>query len=157
MRATYRVCTIVRQYAHSICNRIRNSPSLANKLPAQKAICGQTVHVPMIELLSTFEMARADAIAVARGTDSFTLMQRAGAAVANAAIAMAPEGPVLVIAGRGNNGGDGFVAAAELAARRRDVSLMLLCDPNTLQGDAARAAQLWRGPILPCEPTAIGK
>src|SRR5205814_8690120 len=57
----------------------------------------------------------------------------------------------------GNNGGDGFVAAADLAARRRDVSLMLLCDPNTLQGDAARAAQLWRGPILPCEPTAIGK
>ena len=41
--------------------------------------------VHMTELLTTIEMSRADAIAVARGTDSFALMQRAGKAVAEAA------------------------------------------------------------------------
>src|SRR4029077_154467 len=35
--------------------------------------------------------------------------------------------------------------------------LMLLCDPATLKGDAARAAQAWRGTIAPCDPAAIGK
>ena len=43
-----------------------------------------------------------------------------------------------MIAGRGNNGGDGFVAAAELAARGREVSVILLCERDSLQGDAAR-------------------
>src|SRR5438876_621822 len=100
--------------------------------------------VPVIELLTTTEMSPADAIAVACGTDSFVLMQRAGTAVAAAAQRMAPHGPILVVAaGRGNNGGDGFVAAAELAAQGRQVALMLLCDPATLKGDAARAAQEW--------------
>ena len=42
-----------------------------------------------------------------------------------------------MVAGRGNNGGDGFVAAAELAARGRDVSVILLCERDSLQGDAA--------------------
>jgi hydroxyethylthiazole kinase-like uncharacterized protein yjeF len=110
----------------------------------------------VIELLTTAEMSRADAIAVARGTESFVLMQRAGATVAPAAQRMAPRGPILVVAGRGNNGGDGFVAAADLAAQGRQVSLMLLCDPATLKGDAARAAQLWRGPIGACDPNGVG-
>ena len=53
------------------------------------------------------------------------------------------EGPILVVAGRGNNGGDGFVAAAELAARGREVSVILLCERDSLQGDAAlRGARL---------------
>jgi NAD(P)H-hydrate repair Nnr-like enzyme with NAD(P)H-hydrate epimerase domain len=47
------------------------------------------------------------------------------------------QGPILVVAGRGNNGGDGFVAAAELAARGREVSVILLCERDSLQGDAA--------------------
>src|SRR5205085_8576723 len=156
-RTHHQLCTIVRQHAHSICNRSQETAPATNKLPDPEAVCGRTVHLPMIELLTTTEMARADAIAVERGTDSFVLMQRAGAAVAEAAMAMAPEGPILVVAGRGNNGGDGFVAAVELAGRGRDVSLMLLCDPKTLQGDAARAAKLWRGAIGACDPDAIGK
>ena len=94
----------------------------------------------MIELLTTAEMAQADAIAVARGTDSFDLMQRAGEAVAEAAKRMATSGPILVVAGLGNNGGDGFVAATKLAAAGRDVSVMLLGEVAKLKGDAARAA-----------------
>jgi hydroxyethylthiazole kinase-like uncharacterized protein yjeF len=109
----------------------------------------------MIELLTTAEMTRADAIAVAHGTESFTLMQRAGAAVADAASRMAPDGPILVVAGGGNNGGDGFVAAAALAAKGRDVAVMLLGDQAKLKGDAARAAREWRGEVVAFDATAI--
>jgi len=110
----------------------------------------------MIELLTNAEMARADAIAVARGTDSFALMQRAGAAVADAAARLAPSGPVLVIAGLGNNGGDGFVAATNLATKGRDVVVMLLGDAAKLKGDAARAAREWRGKLVAFDPVLIG-
>src|SRR4051794_15428765 len=67
------------------------------------------------------------------------------------------EGPILVVAGRGNNGGDGFVAAAELAARGREVSVILLCERGSLQGDAASAARGWKHPVLPFNPHAIGR
>lgn len=109
------------------------------------------------ELLTTDEMARADALTIARGTDGYTLMRRAGLAVAEAALDLAARGPILVIAGRGNNGGDGFVAATELAARGRDVAVMLLCRMETLRGDAALAARDWTGPVLACEPDALSQ
>src|SRR5205085_11274833 len=70
---------------------------------------------------------------------------------------IADEGPIVVVAGRGNNGGDGFVAAAELAARGREVSVALLCERDSLQGDAALAARGWKYPVLPFNPQALGK
>jgi hydroxyethylthiazole kinase-like uncharacterized protein yjeF len=109
-----------------------------------------------MEVLTTADMARADQLTMAGGVPGFTLMGNAGRAVADAAVELAEEGAILVIAGRGNNGGDGFVAAAELAARGRDVSVMLLCDRATLKGDAALAAKSWRGEVLPCDPSLIG-
>jgi len=57
----------------------------------------------------------------------------------------------------GNNGGDGFVAAAELAARGREVSVISLSERDSLQGDAASAARGWKFPVLPFNPQAIGK
>jgi ADP-dependent NAD(P)H-hydrate dehydratase / NAD(P)H-hydrate epimerase len=110
----------------------------------------------MTELLTTAEMARADAIAVARGIESFALMQRAGVAVADAAMRMAASGKILVVAGLGNNGGDGFVAASKLAAAGRDVVVMLLGDAAKLKGDAARAAREWHGQVIAFDPAAIG-
>ena len=92
------------------------------------------------DVLTTMEMEQADRLAIAGGTSGFALMLRAGQAVADAAMDLAEEGPILVVAGRGNNGGDGFVAATELAARGRDVSVILLCERDTLKGDAALAA-----------------
>jgi hydroxyethylthiazole kinase-like uncharacterized protein yjeF len=109
-----------------------------------------------MEILTTAEMEHADRLAVAGGTPGFALMLRAGQAVAEAAMDLAEQGPILVIAGRGNNGGDGFVAATELVARGREVSIILLCDRDTLQGDAALAARGWKGPVLPCDPKLIG-
>src|ERR1700742_3879573 len=110
-----------------------------------------------MQLLSVGQMTEADRLAVAGGTESFTLMCHAGKAVAEAAEALAPQGDILVVAGRGNNGGDGFVAAAELAARGRNVSVTLLCKPDSLKGDAALAAQQWKGELLPFTPASIGR
>src|SRR6476620_11177960 len=99
-----------------------------------------------MEVLTTAEMERADRLTIAAGTPGFALMMSAGQAVAEAAMDLVEEGPILVVAGRGNNGGDGFVAAAELAARGREVSVILLCERDSLQGDAASAARGWKYP-----------
>ena len=110
-----------------------------------------------MEVLTTTEMERADRLTITAGTPGFALMMSAGQAVAEAAMGLVEEGPILVVAGCGNNGGDGFVAAAELAARGRDVSVILLCERDSLQGDAALAARGWKYPVLPFNPQAIGK
>src|SRR5258707_10663676 len=110
-----------------------------------------------MEVLETAEMERADRLTIAAGTPGFALMLSAGQAIAEAAIDLMEEGPILVVAGRGNNGGDGFVAAAELAARGREGSVILLCERGRLQGDAASPARGWKYPGLPCNPQAIGR
>ena len=110
-----------------------------------------------MELLTTAEMARADSLAMAAGTPSFELMRNAGRAVADAAVDLAEDGPIVVVAGRGNNGGDGFIAAADLAARGRAVQVVLLCDRATLKGDAARAAGEWKHEVLPADAASIGR
>lgn len=110
-----------------------------------------------MDVLTTTEMERADRLTIAAGTPGFALMMSAGQAVAEAAMDLVAEGPIVVVAGRGNNGGDGFVAAAELAARGRDVSVILLCERDSLTGDAALAARGWKYPVLPFNPQAIGR
>lgn len=99
----------------------------------------------MSELLTAAEMGRADRLAIAAGIPGMTLMEAAGRAVADAAQELAPQGPILVVAGPGNNGGDGFVAARRLAAAGRDVTILLAGDPARLRGDAATAFFRWPG------------
>ena len=110
-----------------------------------------------MEVLTSAEMERADRQTIAAGTPGFALMLSAGQAVAEAAMDLVEEGPIVVVAGPGNNGGDGFVAAAELAARGREVQVILLCERDSLQGDAASAARGWKYPVLPFNPHAIGR
>jgi hydroxyethylthiazole kinase-like uncharacterized protein yjeF len=110
-----------------------------------------------MEVLTNAEMQRADQLAIAAGTPGFKLMLSAGQAVAEAANALVEEGPILIVAGPGNNGGDGFVAAAELAVQGREVSVILMCERDQLQGDAASAARGWKHPVLPFNPQAIGR
>jgi ADP-dependent NAD(P)H-hydrate dehydratase / NAD(P)H-hydrate epimerase len=102
----------------------------------------------MIELLTTTEMAEADRLAIAGGVAGIDLMERAGRAVAEAVAARQPSGQrVAVVAGPGNNGGDGFVAARLLAERGYAVTVLLLGEPARIKGDAARAAKRWAGTV----------
>src|SRR3979411_3013994 len=110
-----------------------------------------------MEVLTSAEMERADRLTIAAGKPGFAVMLSAGQAVAEAAMDLVEEGSILVVAGRGNNGGDGFVAAGGLAARGREVSVILLCERDSLQGDAASAARGWKYPVLPFNPQAIGR
>src|SRR5271155_5308342 len=110
-----------------------------------------------MEILTTAEMERADRQGIAAGTPGFALMLSAGQAVAAHAMELVEEGAIVGVAGPGNNGGDGFVAAAELAARGREVQVILLCERDHLQGDAASAARGWKHPVLPFNPQAIGR
>ena len=102
----------------------------------------------MNELLTPSEMAEADRLTIAGGTAGLALMERAGRAVADTVIGRFPSGKrVTVVAGPGNNGGDGFVAARLLAEHGYRVTVMLVGDPARLKGDAALAAKKWRGEI----------
>lgn len=74
------------------------------------------------------------------GLPAFTLMRRAGTAVARLALAVAPHAPrTWVACGPGNNGGDGLVAAAWLYRAGRQVAVSLAGDPARLPADALRA------------------
>ncbi|MBX5194698.1 NAD(P)H-hydrate dehydratase [Rhizobium sp. NZLR10] len=91
-------------------------------------------------LLTPAEMAAVDAAAAASGIDSFALMERAGAAVAAAALRLHPGAlRFVVLCGPGNNGGDAYVAARHLQEGGAAVALFHLGDPSRLKGDAARA------------------
>ncbi len=73
------------------------------------------------------------------GTPGEVLMERAGrwvALVADYLLSESEGETVCVVAGRGNNGGDGFVAARYLFEAGYEVSVVLCGDPDTLKGDA---------------------
>ena len=72
------------------------------------------------------------------GVQSLTLMENAGAAVAHFCSEQFPDAArVGVICGKGNNGGDGLVAARKLHEAGREVRVLLLADRSDVKGDAA--------------------
>lgn len=76
------------------------------------------------------------------GIDSYSLMRRAGEAVADLMLrrwSRALDTSVLVVAGKGNNGGDGLVAARKLKQAGVRVEVILLAHAGEMRGDAARA------------------
>ncbi len=108
-----------------------------------------------MEVLTSGEMAEADRLTIAGGTPGIELMREAGRAVAEAAADLAEDGPILIVAGPGNNGGDGFVAATLLAAQGREVRLILVGERDALKGDAALAARDWPGATMPGDAATV--
>ncbi len=106
-------------------------------------------------LLSVEEMYGADALAVAGGVASLDLMEAAGAAIASEIQDRWQPRPVCVLAGPGNNGGDGFVTARLLAGAGWPVRLALLGGKDTLKGDAFVNAGLWDGDIENLDPAVL--
>jgi len=94
-----------------------------------------------MKILTADEMRTADRVTTERfGIPSLELMHNAGRAVAAFVLREYPEHRhICVLCGKGNNGGDGFVAAAHLAQAGRTVHVLLLGDPSDLKGDAKSA------------------
>ena len=99
------------------------------------------------ELLTPAEMVRADAAALAAGMRTETLMEAAGRAVARAIRARFRPCRTLVLAGPGNNGGDGYVAARYLEQAGWPVAVAALAPPSPSTAAAAAAAR-WNGPMV---------
>lgn len=101
----------------------------------------------MIELLTNAEMAEADRLTIGAGVPGIELMENAGRAVADSVATKHKQGVrVAILAGPGNNGGDGFVAARLLAAQGYAARVLLVGQVSKLKGDAALAARQWFGP-----------
>ncbi|MGH9695579.1 MAG: NAD(P)H-hydrate epimerase, partial [Bryobacteraceae bacterium] len=109
----------------------------------------------MIELLSNAEMAEADRLTIAGGMSGIALMENAGRAVAEAAAGTLEGRGIVVVAGPGNNGGDGFVAARLLFEWGHGVRVGFVGDRARLKGDAAQAAARWTGATAPAQPADI--
>ena len=78
-------------------------------------------------------------MAIDAGTSGEELMERAGAALAEAAVRFAGPLPALVLCGPGNNGGDGYVAARHLAQRGVSVRVAALAEPKSEGAKWARS------------------
>jgi ADP-dependent NAD(P)H-hydrate dehydratase / NAD(P)H-hydrate epimerase len=96
-------------------------------------------------ILTAAEMRAAEDRAIAGGATVASLMARAGEAVATAVRRVQPGADVLVLCGPGNNGGDGYVAAASLAASGQPVRIAAIGEPRSGAAREARAA--WTGPV----------
>ena len=104
-----------------------------------------------MKIVTAAEMREIDRVTSERfGVPSLALMENAGTAVANFVCSHHPEAlRIAVICGKGNNGGDGFVAARKLRESGREVKVLLLADPAELRGDAAAMfKQLPSAPIV---------
>lgn len=100
------------------------------------------------KVLTPSQMAAADRQAADSGIPSEDLMDRAGRGVARAAIRQIGGTygrRITVLCGKGNNAGDGFVAATYLARRGATCNVVLLAPAGELRGDALAAFDKMRG------------
>jgi hydroxyethylthiazole kinase-like uncharacterized protein yjeF len=102
-------------------------------------------------LFDAAEMRAVDAWAIEQqGVPSLDLMERAGEGLARVVASAAGPGPVRVVIGKGNNGGDGLVVARLLRQDGHEVDVLAAADLDALTGDAL--ANLQRLPGRPPEP-----
>lgn len=90
-----------------------------------------------MKVVTAEQMRRIDKVTIEeRGVPGMQLMERAGQSVADEICDRFERAAVAILAGKGNNAGDGFVVARLLHERDWPVTLFLLADPDELQGDA---------------------
>ena len=71
------------------------------------------------------------------GLPGIVLMENAGRGAAELLVGLGVQGAVVICAGKGNNGGDGFVIARHLELHGLETNVLLCCEPEELAGDAA--------------------
>ena len=81
------------------------------------------------------------------GIPSLELMEAAGRGLAEVALAIARPGPARIVCGKGNNGGDGIVAARHLAVAGLETELLLLWPADQLSADAAANLERFEGSV----------
>jgi NAD(P)H-hydrate epimerase len=93
-----------------------------------------------MKITTAAEMREIDRLTTERfAVHSLTLMENAGSAVASFVREhFAEASRIAIVCGKGNNGGDGFVAARKLHQAGKVVEVLLLADPAELRGDAAK-------------------
>lgn len=96
-------------------------------------------------ILTTEAMIAAEKRAIDAGTPVETLMERAGAALAEAAFGFVGKMPALILCGPGNNGGDGYIVARHLAERGVAVRVAASSEPKSEAGKWARGR--WPGQV----------
>ena len=107
-----------------------------------------------MQVLSAAEMQACDRATTERfGVPSLSLMRAASSAVAAFAQQQFPQARrITVLCGRGNNGGDGMMAARLLSAAGLEVTTLLLGAPDSLQGDALTA---WGELLASAQPGTV--
>jgi|SRR5579863_2726639 len=88
--------------------------------------------------LTRRQVRQIDSQAIAEyGLPGIVLMENAGRGAAEVLVGLGAQGPVVICAGKGNNGGDGFVIARHLELHDVQTSVLLFCEPQELAPDAA--------------------
>jgi NAD(P)H-hydrate epimerase len=104
-----------------------------------------TLHLNSLSKITTAQMQRILVLATGKyDLEARLLIEHAGRNVAALAQELVPEGPVLVVAGRGHNGGCGFSAARHLAARGRRVWVVPTHEPENYSGAPKEQLELLR-------------
>lgn len=98
-----------------------------------------------LPVLTAAEMRAAERAAMVGDVSEVTLMDCAGAAIAQAVARLAAGREILVLCGPGNNGGDGYIAAALL--KRRGLPVRVAASEAPRSDGARRAAAFWGGPV----------
>ncbi|HFE53053.1 MAG TPA: NAD(P)H-hydrate epimerase, partial [Bacteroidetes bacterium] len=111
----------------------------------------------MRKVVTASQMGQMDRETIERvGIPGVVLMENAGLGVVSVAEQLlggsAARKHVVVVAGKGNNGGDGFVVARHLHNRGADAEVYLLADPDAVKGDARTNLNILQNMGLPIRP-----